>query len=627
MLNGKCDAFAYADNRHSIPVVGALLALVILHRRHVNKQKREDANDRHASLDFGLGQQGNRWNKQRGAGQQQPMDDVNMEEKGQKHKYGQSLDMMSPYILSPQLNQSSDSLRSLSRNIRNTEDPYGPVSDAASVRSARHNGSSIYTGKSGASAGLVGNAQGMGISAPSRQGDRSPHGPSNLSPISPHGIEPAYFPNPNDHKENNSLFPVGAQESRESYMGQDTAAMRLSNNYLGGFISGGEDAKDTPQVTVSEARDEQLSPFNDVPTIKMPEEPKPVASRSQSPPTFGLPNSTTPSRITSMPDNQPRGPFAPVPAPQISVPQIGEPQEWNEDKYDEDDGFYVTPPSPKDDFAKKAAKRASRYSMDVPPEEYVKAGLGAPGVDANRISMGFRPLPPASMLAVESDDPEVRANRIRSFYKEYFDDSKPAPAGQYYEDYNIDTFHDDLSNPPPAQPYAEPMQRRAMTPPPGAQRFMGQHPPRAVHGSLAHNNYSGPMPRGPGGPGGFRGPPDSRAQSRQGSMTSQQSQWRGPPGFGEPRSFSSASNRANTPRGRPMPPPEDLRTIPTPSMLKDDNFAIINAADFAPPPTYADRNRGRSQSPMGERRAYNAPKVVANQLVSTHDELAPIPSP
>lgn len=27
------------------------------------------------------------------------------------------------------------------------------------------------------------------------------------------------------------------------------------------------------------------------------------------------------------------------------------------------------------------------------------------------------------------ENPEERANRIRSFYKEYFDDSKPEPAG------------------------------------------------------------------------------------------------------------------------------------------------------------------------------------------------------
>lgn len=611
--------------------MGACLALWILHRRHVKKQQLEDANDRHASLDFGLGNGGgNKWNKQRGAGAgtEMPLNDGADLAREKSHKHGMSLDMMSPYILPGGGNNSQqDSLQSLSRNLKEQDnDPYGPVNDlkgdGVSVRSfgGRHDGSAVGMG-------LVGNASSMGRSpsndpfaAPPRKGSMTQQSPA-LSPIGISPIEPAH------------LAPGGAQDSRESYNGQDAAALRLSNNYLGNYISGGDEPK-SQQAAAAAARDQQDSPFADSAALKMPDEPRRAASRSPSPPpAFMMPTSTTPPRGESLAQNN-GGPAGPLPkVPVIAqVPTIADPVEWKEDQYDDNDAFYVTPPSPKDDFAAKAAKRASRYSMDVPPEEYAKAGLGAPGVNPQRISMGFRPLPPASLLAAESDDPEIRANRIRSFYKEYFDDSKPAPAGQYYEDFDQENYP-----PMPAMPHNEPMQRRAMTPPPGAGRYMGQQqqfPPHSQHGSLSNNNFGppppfgGPGPRGPGGP--FRGQ-DSRDTSRNGSMTSQGSQWRGPPGFADPRPFSSASNRGGRPgtqqSQRPMPPPEDLRTMPTPAMLKDDMFGMINAHEFAPPPSIVDRTRGRSQSPMGERKAYNPRLPAAKTLVSAFDELAVIPSP
>lgn len=612
-----------------LPIVGALIALVILHRRHVNKQKREDMNDRHASLDFGLGEQQNKWKKQRGDGQNMGGAET-QEKKGNHKKHGMSFDMMSPYILPAALNQSQDSLHSLSRNIHNHEDPYRPVTamgDNGSIRSfggnqRKHDGSSIHTGYTQNSnidnpnAGLTANASQMGKSPvnssfplPPRNGSMPrDNSPTNLSPI-----EPAYFPSGpslddrDESRSGNSLMPGNAQDGRESYMGQDTAALRLSNNYLGSYIAGGDGPKSPPP---SAPKIEQESPFSDQAAIKMPEEPQPAATKSTTPPpTFMMPEEPLPSRQASLPQSPPAASHPPVPT-------IAEPQEWKEDKYEDNDAFYVTPPSPPREVVDK---RASRYSMDVPPEEYTKAGLGAPGVDARRISMGFRPLPP--MLAVESDDPEVRANRIRSFYKEYFDDSKPAPQGQYYEDYDDGNYYDQNQ---PAQPYAEPMPRRAMTPPPQAQRYMGQHPPRALHGSLSQENHGPPQPRGYNGPPFPRGTPTGTPRHSNGS------EWRGPPGFGEPRPYSSASNRSRgtqQSRRAPLPPPADLSTIPTPALLKDDQFAIINATDFAPPTTYAERTRGRSQSPMGERRAY-APRVpAAKQLTSAFDELAVIPSP
>ena len=77
-----------------------------------------------------------------------------------------------------------------------------------------------------------------------------------------------------------------------------------------------------------------------------------------------------------------------------------------------------------------------------------------------------------------------------------------------------------------------------------------------------------------------------------------------------------------------MPPPATLSTLPTPSKLKDDSFAIFNATDFAPPESFKERARGRSQSPSGERRPYKLTvPIAASPLVSSYDEVAALPSP
>lgn len=236
----------------------------------------------------------------------------------------------------------------------------------------------------------------------------------------------------------------------------------------------------------------------------------------------------------------------------------------------------------------------------------------------NRLSVGLRPLPPDEII--ESEDPETRANRIRSFYKEYFDDSKPV--AQVGEDFGADNYMGDAAYFDPdsnqfIMPYAQPIGRRAMTPPPSGSRFPGPRGP----------GPRGPGPMGPRGPG-PRGPPRHHSGSVSGTPRAGSAM-----SFG-PRPDSSASARgprsgsamSAKPR-KPMPPPSALTTLPTPSKLKDDHFALINAADFAPPESFQDRAAGRSQSPLGERRAY-APKLpAASPLVSSFDEMAALPSP
>ena len=646
----------------------------------------EDISDPHKSMDFGLGAP-SRNQAARRARAEMANADIDLEEKSTSRSQRQKsldLEIVSPYLLPPELQNSRESLHSLSRTIHQQEDPYRPVSqfvagDNHSIRSfttkPRGDGASVYTASSGApsrfqetsTADLLHNAAAMPRSTPATTFVLPPRQnslPQTLSPTSP--VEKQKnLPSGGPQVTAASTWPVAAQiempepvvqrkplnnglpsnpappsdpsllsvspidNARESYMGNENAALRKSNNYLGAFIH---------------ARDPSAASIAPTPPAKSPErsvsppfEPEAQESTRKSPPMLSsLPANPRPQRNQSLPKNeppqsheQPHQPEAwsdnhglenqqdqlypggqtrqnsqgqkanPAPRP----PPLHVPQEawFDDDASDYGDGFEITPPSPSHEPV-----RGHRYSMDVPPEEFAQAGLGAPGFDPKRLSMGFRPLPPTA--AVEHDDPEVRATRIRSFYKEYFDDSKPAPQGQYYEDYDQNYLGDgvyyDSNQNNFVMPYAQPVTRRAMTPPPQSQRFMGA-PPRAFHGSMGE--FGRPMM-----------PPGPRAQSSASGRFM-------PPG---PRPNSSASGRMGRsgPR-KPMPPPSALNTLPTPSKLRDDSFALMGSIEFAPPTSYKERQQGRSQSPLGERRPYSPAVPVFKPLASPYEELPSIPSP
>lgn len=222
-------------------------------------------------------------------------------------------------------------------------------------------------------------------------------------------------------------------------------------------------------------------------------------------------------------------------------------------------------------------------------------GLGVQGLqfDTRDPSSRLRPLPPND----PNENAEQRANRIRSFYREYFDSSKNGgarqqPAAQYYEDYDQEYLNEaPIYDPLTGQfiiagaPFAQPVSRRAMTPPPRA-------PPRFQHGS----------PR------------------QHGSMSA-----------GGPRAYSSASNanaaefRGRAPR-RPIVPPSPLMNLPTPHMLKDTTGAW-SPIDFAPPQSYRDRQAGVATSPRSDSRPYSPGAKAHTPLASSYDDLAVIPSP
>jgi len=593
-----------------IPVVAAALLFIYLQRRHVRNLKKEDANDRHASLDFGLGDvpQPGRARKPPGT-----VSDLEFGEKGGRRQRQMSMDinMTSPYLLPPELQSSRESLHSLSRTIHQQEDPYRPVTqyypgDGGSIRSQSklgHDGSSTYTGSSNpsrfqdlGSSELLSNAGPMPMSSPPNGGFVPPPRQNSLPkktpqpvnaldtdplPPPPYPVEPSQAhiqdsttarkglpSNPRPSPERASTPSTGGNlDNRESYASNGHGGLAASNNYLGTLIHE-LDSSTTP-----------LSPPGKAPERELPTTPSPERK--------------SPAVLNSLPSN-------PRPVRKESINVVESQSKTFIDETEYGDGFKVTPPSPgRENNAERM--RGQRYSMDVPPEEFAQAGLGAPGFDARRLSMGFRPLPPDEVI--ESEDPETRANRIRSFYKEYFDDSKPAPQGQYYEDYD-QNYLGDVAYYDPDQnnfvmPHAEPVTRRAMTPPSRGPRFQG--PPRGMHGSM-----------GGASTGGTRGP---------------QMYPPGPYPQG-PRAYSSASGRmGNQGPRKPIPPPAALSTLPTPSKLRDDSFAIFNAMDFAPPKTYRDRVAGRSESPLGERRPYSPAVPSFVPTASAFDELAPMPSP
>ncbi|KAI5212867.1 hypothetical protein AUEXF2481DRAFT_33485 [Aureobasidium subglaciale EXF-2481] len=224
---------------------------------------------------------------------------------------------------------------------------------------------------------------------------------------------------------------------------------------------------------------------------------------------------------------------------------------------------HVTPPSPPPHQQEPAAALH-------PAEDFVPDGLHAAAPDARRVSvMGLRPLPPDH----PDDNPEQRANRIRSFYKEYFDDSKPNPQGQYQNEYEADIYADYSAYmyEAPQVPYAQPMARRAMTPPPrvGGGRVRSN----TSFGSTGH--IANPA---------FRRPPQ------------------------QPR--------------KQLPPPIALHNLPTPSALTDD--MTFTPTLFAPPVSYRDRQAGRT--PSSPARPYSPSVRAFTPLATSFDDLSVIPS-
>jgi hypothetical protein len=536
----------------SMPVFILFIVLIFLHRRNKKKLAIEDARDKYKSLDFGMGGAGG-GKKAKGV----PEMSVTEKEIRGDHSRGLSLEAGSPYILPVGLHGSRESFHSLSRSQVDSHDPYRPVTflkDNASIRSqsrgyGNDNGSvyttsSVGTQQNRMGDGLLKNAQRMSTSHPMRS--------ESLSPVDTIRSPDIKFP-----EQNIALSPLNPRFESEPL------------------------PMPSPELPDSRTPPAASSPLN-VPVIAVP---APAAAKSE--------RSNSPVQAPAVPSYSNRVQSQAVVLENANTTSIISTSSYG-------DGFQITPPSPRQSQTIAAAPapvapqaRPRRQTQDA-------EGLAVDefGYLTNRLSV-MRPLPPDDM----EGDPAARAERIRSFYKEYFDDSKPEPVGghsytDYYEDYSSE-YHQDgavydtrsrgFVAAQPNAPFAEPVTRRAMTPPPRA-------PPRFRSGT-----QTGP-----------RGPHMSNS-----SMASSNY---------PPRNMSSMSGRMPPPK-KPLPPPSALSSLPTPAKLSEDAM-VFNALDFAPPVSFRDRQNGmRPDSPLGSPRPFSPSVRPHTPLASSFDDLPVMPSP
>ena len=596
----------------------AAVVLFILHRRHVKRLKYEDANDKHKSLDFGM--------------EVVPSGGNDPEKEGHHKRGGLSLDIgNSPYLLPPELQDSKESLREISRAMTAEDDKYRPATslskynDTASVHShsrwVRDDASSFAhsprTGPDDPHDGLIRNASRMSRSSPP---------PPRLTPSpSPHpreepisNMEQAHVkqplndfdldlppsspaPNParssaNPSERNSSLKESSLPAVLEPGRHAASSDNRLTGNFSldpaendhfapghGGHTKDDDRATakqtshETPrQSTLDEyesgAHDRQSSYTFDqtIPTIREP--PIDAHSTSSQAPRISFPSSDGGSDYGD-------GPSTSSP---VKVSSAADEAEKAAEKAQSDQAG-TDNPSESSNRLSTARPMSKRVSVANRLSKYrLTQHFGAldDSFDPKRLTVGLRPLPPED----PSDNPEQRANRIRSFYKEYFDDNKNGPDDYYYEDFGPEFYGDphvyDVAGeylPMPPKPFAQGPGRRAMTPPP-------RPPPRNMGSNSAMGH------RDPG-----------------------------------PRAFSSASNRLPAMPKKPPVAPPPLHELPSPHLIKDD--MSIMPTDYAPGKTIKDQREGRPDTPRGGLRPYTPAAPAHSPLVSAFDELSAIPSP
>lgn len=590
-----------------VPIFIAICILIYLHRRHVRRLRREDANDKHRSLDFGLDVVDA---PSKGGG---PMQEA---EKGARvnHSKGMSLDINHPYLMPADLHASQESFATGDKprhpdSVSTMSHPRGFQDDASSFK---HPKSSLYMPSettmnarrmSRASSAFPGSANGKDSGL---HFDLPPPLPTSTGP-NPFGDDDSQHESQHEHPhqdeslrndhlqhsdDNDQRHYSAASSSGES----DAARLRKSNAHLALAIDFGttdldpfkhpdelnESGKSTPV--------QEHAPAQQQHHLQSEEEsaaaPAPQVSAAMPTPRISFPSSEAESEYSDH-----RKTNASIPA--VNISGVDDDDDNNSNHGNDHVASMPQPPP---------------VPEDAPSSEAVNNNRLSTRRDTRRMTFGLRPLPPDD----PADNPEQRANRIRSFYKEYFDESKNGGAQRetYYEDYGPeyypyppeemgyeDDYYDDYYYPPVPAPFAEPDGRRAMTPPPRA-------PPR----------FQGHM--GSGSIGGFSG-----YSGGYGGMDNY---------YPGPRAMSSASNRLpGAPRGgaprRPMPPPAPLNVLPTPHMLKDD--AIMTAIDFAPAKNFSDQREGRPDSPFGGKRPFSPATRAATPLASSFNELAVMPSP
>lgn len=572
--------------------------------------RREDNDDKHRSLDFGMGDvetPASRKKKSKKGNRKS----IDMEEKPRQPRLdkGISLDMSDPYLLPPGVHGARDSIQALSKQSASAEnDTYRPAATSSTAAS-----SPVHS--------TYGHA-----AAPIPQ----------LPPIISHDDDSDMHRDilRSSQRVSHSTFPLhqpADRDSRNPFMSeqeQEEFELNLPTATSPGLLStgeavGGEDKRNSQgscsdNSVVTDIRKsngylshfvhpEGRSPFDEAEEIEDEEDGtehggsqenrhhsnvEVVVSDHSNSSNFPLP--TASSQHEPAPTQAPSESSAQQP-PRISLPpndENSETEEEEEVKKRASSGMMVPPPLNANDADEtddnKAAHQEAPGHPSMPPRESTYDS-NAPR-NTQRFTFGLRPLPPED----PSEDPEQRASRIRSFYKEYFDPSRPV-TGEFNgnihrEDPHGPDFYGDVFDPVSGlpstygvpRPFAEPVGRRAMTPPP-------RSPPMFQGRISADSGFDLPSPR----------------------------------------ILSSASNRIPPPptpkQRKPAPPPAPLKALPTPHMLKDDFY--MDSIDFAPGKNFKDQREGRPDTPTGGLRSFSPMTPAHHVLASPFEELGVVPSP
>ncbi|PWW78744.1 hypothetical protein C7212DRAFT_165632 [Tuber magnatum] len=584
--SSRCEKPAGASNStlpiifgSMVPIFIAILVLVWLHRRHTQKLKREDAMDKTKSMDFGLGI---------GPASKYPASGAipGGEKSGGNGRRQLSMDIgvNSPYLLPAGIHGSKESLHSLARS---GDDRYGRPMTADSRYSPSSplaHGSSPWSDPNSRHTNHKSNNN-------NRDCDSSLYEPSTRHNDSPNGSQMSMT----------AELLSGAQQMPTSTPPRSTSLPKDSPPRVpriavptpvvirspphGSSVRGSYGEQDS-YVSNGDLHRSHLHLANQIDSAQQQ---APIKASGGIPPALHV------GQASSGPPMLTKFDITLSPSPDLGSASDGQteqkPRPVSDDQSDYGDGirFRLSTASAGSDDAPAAVAAVSG------PEPRKSLVPGA--FDNRRLSMGFRPLPPDGN---PDDTAEERAMRIRSFYKEYFEDSSPAhpmpniPAPEDYQGYGQDYYDDSapVYDPdtgryqiPGAKPFAEPPTRRAMTPPP-------RMPPR------------------------FNPGPQSRAGSAAGGRFM-------PPG---PRSFSSASGfipgGRPPPHRKPMALPQPLNILPTPHLLKEDAFA--SPIMFAPPSRVPGSDGGGMR---GGQRPYSPIVSPHVPLASAFDELSVLPTP
>ena len=579
-----------------IPVVIIAVIMFVIWKRRQRIVRVEEANDKYKSLDFGVVESGVAQKNKKGAKGQGPEMSI-AEVKSTLHKdRGLSLDLgtVNPFILPPEVHQSRESLHSLSRAMNTGDDKYRAttfIPDDGSVRPpssmSRGDGSSIFTGSTRHRTGTMGSES---------KTDLLPR----IPPTRDHSETPSIRkPLPAAEKPQSGLLaPIPQEGDRTSTIstGSNTAAFRASNNYLSQFIRGGEkkteDKKaEQPGLIVSET-EVQVTPSaeepRELPAVvvrnepastkrssslyeleqtdravpKLEHVPNPIRSDSALRPTIPLIETTSYEMDGSSPSQFPQ-----------QTQSKRSPAHHNQEAFDANSQPQVPTINVQDQQARQPPQEYADDASDYYDDDVYNEYQDYADYADRRSMMGTRPLPPDD----PSENPEQRANRIRSFYKEYFEDSgkqgQPSRQTDYYD---------------------------------GSEQY----------DDFDYGYYEQSHSRGP----------SIRADNRHRAF-SHGSHGYYPPA---PRAYSSMSGRMGPQPKKPpkkkQPPPKPLMALPTPHKLKDDDF-LPNAIDYAPPQMFKNQRSGTPDSLRGGLRPYSPNVRPHVPLASSFDDLADVPSP